>query len=65
VELGYTPDDMQAGMVLKTAIEALPAPGVMADIQAAVDYAAKTSGGKVGVVGIAGAVCSRGVRRHL
>ena len=51
VELGYTPEDMQAGMVLKTAIEALPAPGVMADIQAAVDYAAKTSGGKVGIVG--------------
>jgi len=37
--------------VLKTAIEALPAPGVMADVQAAVDYAAKTSGGKVGIVG--------------
>ena len=51
VELGYTPDDMQAGMALKAAIEALPAPGVMADIQAAVDYAAKTSGGKVGIVG--------------
>ena len=51
VELGYTPDDMNAGFALKTAIEALPAPGVMADIQAAVDYAASTSGGKVGVVG--------------
>ena len=51
VELGYTPDDMQAGMALKTAVEALPAPGAMADIQAAVDYAAKTSGGKVGIVG--------------
>ncbi len=51
VELGYTPDDMNAGFALKTAVEALPAPGVLADIQAAVDYAAKTSGGKVGVVG--------------
>ena len=51
VELGYTADDMQAGMALKAAIESLPAPGVMADIQAAVDYAAKTSGGKVGIVG--------------
>jgi carboxymethylenebutenolidase len=51
VELGYTADDMQAGMALKAAVEALPEPGVMADIQAAVDYAAKTSGGKVGIVG--------------
>jgi len=51
VELGYTPDDMQAGMALKAAVESMPAPGVMADIQAAVDYAAKTSGGKVGIVG--------------
>ena len=51
VELGYTADDMQAGMALKTAVESMPAPGVMADIQAAVDYAAKTSGGKVGIVG--------------
>ncbi len=51
VELGYTPDDMQHGMAFKTAVEALPAPGVMADIQAAVDYAAQTSGGKVGIVG--------------
>jgi carboxymethylenebutenolidase len=51
VELGYTADDMQAGMALKAAVEALPEPGVLADIQAAVDYAAKTSGGKVGIVG--------------
>ena len=28
VELGYTPDDMQAGMVLKTAVESMPVPGV-------------------------------------
>ncbi len=51
VELGYTPEDMNAGFGLKTAVEALPEPGVLADIQAAVDYAASTSGCKVGVVG--------------
>jgi carboxymethylenebutenolidase len=49
VELGYTPDDIAAGVVLKAAVEALPPPGVMPDIQAAIDYAAKT--GKVAVVG--------------
>ena len=30
---------------------ALPAPGVLQDIQAAIDHAAKASGGKVGIVG--------------
>jgi carboxymethylenebutenolidase len=49
VELGYTPDDMGAGMALKTAVEALPAPGVLQDIQAAIDHAAQA--GKVGIVG--------------
>ena len=49
VDLGYTPADMQAGSALKTTIEALPAPGVMQDLQAAVNHAA--SAGKVGVVG--------------
>ncbi|MDQ7745919.1 dienelactone hydrolase family protein [Hydrogenophaga pseudoflava] len=49
VELGYTEADMGQGMALKTAVEALPAPGVMADIQAAIDHAAL--GGKVGIVG--------------
>lgn len=49
VELGYTQDDMTAGVELKSAVEALPAPGVLADIQAAVDHAAQA--GKVGVVG--------------
>jgi carboxymethylenebutenolidase len=49
VQLGYTPDDMAAGMRLKAAVEALPAPGVLQDIQAAVDYAARA--GKVGIVG--------------
>jgi len=49
VELGYTGEDMNAGIALKSAVEALPAPGVMADIQAAVNDAARA--GKVGVVG--------------
>ncbi len=49
IELGYTPDDITAGVALKAAAEALPAPGVQQDIQATVDYAA--SAGKVGVVG--------------
>ena len=49
VELGYTEADMQAGFALKTAVEALPAPGAMADIQAAIDHAAQA--GKVGIVG--------------
>jgi carboxymethylenebutenolidase len=49
VELGYQPDDMSAGMGLKTATEALPAPGVMQDIQAAIQYGAQA--GKVGIVG--------------
>ena len=49
VEMGYTEEDMKAGFALKMAVEALPAPGVMQDLQAAVDYAAKA--GKVGIVG--------------
>lgn len=49
VELGYTDADMQAGFALKTEVDALPAPGVMQDVQAAVEYAAR--GGKVGIVG--------------
>ncbi len=49
VDLGYTEQDMQAGFALKMAVEALPAPGVMQDIQAAIDHAAQA--GKVGVVG--------------
>ena len=49
VELGYGQDDMAAGMALKSAVEALPAPGVMPDIQAAIDHAAQA--GKVGIVG--------------
>lgn len=53
VELGYAPDDMSAGMALKAAVEAMgmdvAAPGVLQDIQAAIDHAAQA--GKVGVVG--------------
>jgi carboxymethylenebutenolidase len=49
VELGYTADDMAQGSRLKAAVEALPAPGVLQDIQAAVEYAARA--GKVGIVG--------------
>jgi len=49
VQLGYTPEDMKRGSGLKAAVEALPPPGVLQDIQAAVDFAA--SAGKVGIVG--------------
>ncbi|WP_090047700.1 dienelactone hydrolase family protein [Limnohabitans sp. 2KL-27] len=52
VTLGYTDADMGEGFGYKTAVEALPAPGVMQDIQAAIDHAAQASGGKkVGIVG--------------
>jgi carboxymethylenebutenolidase len=49
VDLGYTPDEIARGMRLKAAVEALPPPGVLQDIQAAVDHA--KSAGKVGIVG--------------
>ena len=49
VELGYTKDDIAAGAALKAQVEALPSPGVMQDVQAAVDYAAPA--GKVAVMG--------------
>lgn len=49
VELGYGAQEMATGSALKAAVEALPAPGVLADVQAAVDLAAQA--GKVGVVG--------------
>jgi len=49
IQLGYTPDDVTQGARLKAAVEALPAPGVLQDIQAAVEYVAKA--GKVGIVG--------------
>ena len=49
VEIGYTAEDIGAGMVLKGAVEALPAPGVMPDIEAAIKHASQA--GKVGIVG--------------
>ena len=49
VELGYESADMQAGSALKAAVEALPAPGVLQDLQAAIDHV--KSAGKVGMVG--------------
>ena len=49
VDLGYSSDDMSAGFALKQAVEALPAPGVLQDIQAAIRHASKA--GKVGIVG--------------
>ncbi|MEO8118343.1 MAG: dienelactone hydrolase family protein [Rhodoferax sp.] len=52
VELGYTPDDVAAGVALKADAEGLPSPGVLQDIQAAIDYAAQANGAaKVGLVG--------------
>ncbi len=51
VELGYTESDMGTGFGYKTAVDALPAPGVLQDIQAAIDHAARLSRGKTGIVG--------------
>lgn len=51
VDLGYGEADRQHGMALKAAAEALPAPGVLADVQAAVDWAAAQNVGPVAVVG--------------
>jgi carboxymethylenebutenolidase len=49
VELGYTPEDVATGVKLKAAVEGLSAPGVLQDVQAAVNTAADA--GPVGVVG--------------
>ncbi|HMN56729.1 MAG TPA: dienelactone hydrolase family protein, partial [Ottowia sp.] len=51
VDLGYDEAAMQTGMGLKRAAEALPAPGVLPDIQAAIDHARQAGAGQVGVVG--------------
>ena len=58
VELGYEQDDMTQGMTLKNAVENLPAPGVMQDIQVAIKQVARA--GKVGIVGFCygGGVCN-------
>jgi carboxymethylenebutenolidase len=49
VELGYQEDDMTEGMSLKNAVENLPSPGVMQDIQVAIKEVSQA--GKVGIVG--------------
>src|SRR3989339_697874 len=49
VDIGYTPDDIAAGVKLKAAVEDLPAPGVMPDMAAAMAYAAQA--GRVGIMG--------------
>src|SRR3954470_15016462 len=49
VDIGYGDEDMKEGSALKQAVESLPAPGVMPDIQAAIRHAAQA--GKVGIVG--------------
>lgn len=49
VELGYTQEDITAGVALKAAAQALPAPGVMQDVAAAIAHGAQF--GKVGLVG--------------
>ena len=49
VELGYGEEDRNQGMALKAAVQALPVPGVLQDIQSAIDHAAQA--GKVGIVG--------------
>jgi len=51
VELGYTAADVEQGRMLKAAAEGLPAPGVLADVAAAIAYGVSQGGGKVGVVG--------------
>ncbi|MDT7518692.1 dienelactone hydrolase family protein [Rhodoferax sp. TBRC 17660] len=49
VELGYSPDDVATGVALKVRTEALPPPGPLQDVQAAVEAA--RSAGKVAVMG--------------
>lgn len=51
VELGYDASAVATGAALKAQVEALAAPGVLADVQAAIDRAAQDSGCKVGIVG--------------
>lgn len=51
VELGYGADDIEQGRGLKAAVEALPPPGVLADIEAAIAYGAARTGARVGIVG--------------
>jgi len=49
VELGYTKDEVARGVALKAQAEALPAPGPLLEVQAAIDHA--RSAGRVAVMG--------------
>lgn len=49
VQLGYTPEDMQTGSALKTAVENLPGQPVMLDLQAAINHL--QGFGRVGIFG--------------
>jgi carboxymethylenebutenolidase len=49
VDMGYSPNDIAAGVAFKAEVEGLPAPGVMPDMAAAMAYAAQA--GRVGIVG--------------
>lgn len=51
VDLGYSAHDVEQGRALKASAEALPAPGLLPDVQAAVAEAARLGGGKVVLVG--------------
>jgi len=51
LELGYGAEDVAKGRALKAAAEALPAPGLMADIASAITFGAHDTGGKVAIVG--------------
>lgn len=51
VNLGYDEADRNKGFALKNQVEALAAPGALTDVQAAIDWAALNSRGRVGVVG--------------
>jgi carboxymethylenebutenolidase len=52
VEMGYSPEDIAAGVALKAQVEGLSAPGVLQDIQATIAYAGRSvASGKVAVLG--------------
>jgi len=51
VDLRYDAQDIATGFGYKQKVDALPAPGVLQDLQAAIDYAARAGGGKTGIVG--------------
>jgi len=51
VALGYGQQDIAAAIVYKQKVDALPAPGILQDLQAAIDYANRESGGKTAIVG--------------